>query len=241
MKKIISLSMVVLSLLSTMSIAYATTTYNQNNADEAHTNISLSPAPRAVWESYQVTVPSELSPGDTGTISVSGSWNSEQILTVSCPDKVTLNYKDQYLDVHVDFEGISVQGSDTKAITAETEGATKNIHIEDATVMFGNWTGVLDYSVNLISVSSTEEETITFTVDEISHTARAEMTWEEWIASEYNAGEDFDITEDGKVLYGGYELIPVDNAENYQTQFMVLMDGAQYVSVSVDEPVEENT
>lgn len=128
---------------------------------------------------YSVTVPAVMSPGDSSTVTATGHWNSDQILKVTAPNSVTLTYGTQSFNIGITFDGIERTGSDIDEITE-----TASISVESKTVMFGTWTGVLEYHVELI------DTIITFTVEDngVFHTYQAKdgMTWTEWIDSDYN-------------------------------------------------------
>ena len=84
-----------------------------------------------------------MEPGDTGTVSVTGSWSSDKTLNVTCPNSVELTYIDKSITIGIQFDGIHQKGNDLAATTA-----TANLTVEEATVLFGTWTGVLEYTVS---------------------------------------------------------------------------------------------
>ena len=85
-----------------------------------------------------------MTPGDNTNISVTGNWKSTETLKITAPEKVTLYYGNQSIDVGVDFSGISQIGNDFEDCTA-----TANLKIQNASVKFGTWTGILEYDVTL--------------------------------------------------------------------------------------------
>lgn len=91
---------------------------------------------------YTITVPATLTPGETGDVVVQGAWKSTQTLKVSCPNTVTLSYKEQTIDVGVIFAGITQVGSDISPFNISAP-----VTIENRTVAFGTWTGTLEYDV----------------------------------------------------------------------------------------------
>ena len=93
---------------------------------------------------YQVTVPAQLSPGESGIVSVSGTLDSSQQLVISTDNYVRLSYNDQTIDVSVLFEDLIVRGKDSEQITCDS-----TIRIAEQEVMFGTWTGVINYSVSV--------------------------------------------------------------------------------------------
>jgi hypothetical protein len=95
MKKILSLTMVVLLLVLMIPTAIAADT----NPAADGTTIKLVGSQESAGESYTVTVPAELQPGQEGWVSARGNWSSKQTLMVSCPNSVTLTYGDQTMTV----------------------------------------------------------------------------------------------------------------------------------------------
>ena len=97
---------------------------------------------------YEVSVPAEMIPGESATVSVTGTWDSNQTLKVSAPEKVTLYNGNQSIDIEVNFEAISQSGNDVEESTAST-----TLSIENVTVKFGTWVGVIEYNVELVDNS----------------------------------------------------------------------------------------
>ena len=93
---------------------------------------------------YQVTVPAQLSPGESGIVSVSGTLDSSQQLVISTDNYVRLSYNNKTIDVSVLFEDLIVRGKDSEQITCDS-----TIRIAEQEVMFGTWTGVINYSVSV--------------------------------------------------------------------------------------------
>ena len=102
---------------------------------------------------YTITVPATLHPGETGDVVVSGAWKSTQTLTVSCPNKVSLSYKEQTIDICVIFAGITQVGSDISPFNISTP-----VTIENRTVAFGTWAGILEYDVEFIDSEIQEKD-----------------------------------------------------------------------------------
>ena len=95
---------------------------------------------------YEVQVPAAMTPGETATISITGAWDSAHTLKVSAPSSVTLYYGDQSMDIGIQFSGISQIGDDIEESTASA-----NLTIENKTVRFGTWVGVIEYDVELVA------------------------------------------------------------------------------------------
>ena len=50
------------------------------------------------------------------------------------------------MNVGIDFAGVTLVGSDIDAVSKSA-----NITVEDATAIFGTWTGTLTYTVELVT------------------------------------------------------------------------------------------
>ncbi len=161
MKKILSLSLAVIMLVSAIPMVYAAD-HDVSNG----TTITLVGSEEAAGESYSITVPAELQPGQSGTVTASGTWSSKQTLKVTAPNSVTLAYGSQTMDVGITFAGISQVGNDT----AESS-ATAPVAVADASVLFGTWVGHLTYDVEMV-----EEEAV---VPGATFSDGVTLSWEE--------------------------------------------------------------
>ena len=136
---------------------------------------------------YTVTVPAKLEPGETAQVVVKGAWMPSQTLKVSCPNTVTLSYEGQTMDIGISFAGIEQVGSYTEAFNI-----SKDISVEDKTVLFGTWTGHLDYTVEFIdnTVTNNPPKKLMMSIKKETQTTEFQyeegMTWGEWVESEYN-------------------------------------------------------
>ena len=112
-------------------------------------------------ESYTVTVPATLAPGESGDVSVSDTWASNRKLTVTVPNSVTLtnsiNPKDTKT-LNIDFNSIGKAGDNCLEIL--TEGTIQVENISNA--LFGTWTGTITnrFSVKTKSTSSGKFEVL---------------------------------------------------------------------------------
>ena len=99
-------------------------------------------------ESYTVIVPATLAPGESGDVSVSGTWASNRKLTVTVPNSVTLtnsiNPKDTKT-LNIDFNGIEQTGDNCSEIL--TRGTIQVENISNA--LFGTWTGTITYDISI--------------------------------------------------------------------------------------------
>ena len=148
MKKILSLALAGVMMFSTLPVAYAAdVNYDQGtqvsyNAEDPDGDGVLDNK-----EAYTVTVPALLVPGgDAGKVSVSGTMASNRQLVVTAPETVVLtnsiNAENQKV-LDVNFDDITMLGSNTAAVSAEAEISVEAI--EDA--LFGTWSGTIVYTV----------------------------------------------------------------------------------------------
>lgn len=193
MKKVISVILSAVALLSIMAMPMAIVTGGGEGNVPVDTGTDVVLSGKYTEAYYQVTVPATMSPGDSGQVKVVGAWKPSQTLKVTCPNKVTLAYGEQTLDVGITFEGIEQAGS-----LLDEFSITKDISVENKTVMFGTWTGHLTYNVEMVEDSTGEDsgntnepaKFIQFTIDATNNTAEEDMTWTEWIDSDWDPETD---------------------------------------------------
>lgn len=140
MKKILSLTLAVMLLVSAIPTAFA--------ADVDYTQGTQVVYTATGSESYTITVPALLAPGGNGTVTLEGTWADNRIITVTAEPTVTLTNSikaDDQKVLDVTFAGISEAGSNTGSQTF-TEGvavaAIKN-------ALFGTWSGKFNYNVEV--------------------------------------------------------------------------------------------
>lgn len=113
---------------------------------------------------YSVTVPAILNSGETGSITVEGAWSSDKTLVVQVKENpIKLTYREQSIDVNVNFDGIMQSGQDATLISI-----SKAISIADTSVVFGTWTGTIEYTVGLYDNNGAETNSENPTEDRIS-------------------------------------------------------------------------
>lgn len=96
-------------------------------------------------ETWNLTVPAQLMPGETGSITLEGNLDNGQQINVSADSTVTLESDlgdSQTLDIY--FDGLSVVGTDGKYISE-----TSAIEVADMSALFGMWTGAFRYEVSV--------------------------------------------------------------------------------------------
>lgn len=174
MKKILSLLLVGIMVVSMVPTAFATTDYSNGTQVEYTATGS---------EAYTITVPAQLAPSGSGTVTLSGTWASDRKVTVTAGKTVTLVNSINAADtktLDVTFAGISKAGDNTQAKTY-TEAVSVAAMPADA--LFGTWSGTFYYNVEV----GAAVEMISFTMEgEGTFQAEEGMTWGEWLESEYN-------------------------------------------------------
>lgn len=152
MKKIVSLALAAVMLLGTIPMVNAAEV-TENHDYSNGTAITLV---GTGTEEYTVTVPAKMAPGDTGTIKAEGTWGADKVLNVIAPKNVTLTYGAQTMDVAITcsngsnvpiaaHNGFYLIGNSVDSVSKEA-----TISVEDATRLFGTWTGTIVYTVDLI-------------------------------------------------------------------------------------------
>ena len=142
MKKILSLALAVSMLVSAVPMAYAADTQDYTQG----TQVSYT---AANVESYTITVPAKLAPGDTGTVTAKGTWPSTKNLRVTADESIEMvnsisTASNKELDIT--FEPIILAGSQTAEVSA-----TSDITVEDITdALFGTWSGIIHYNVDYV-------------------------------------------------------------------------------------------
>lgn len=95
-------------------------------------------------EAYYLTVPASLKPGNSGDVTLRGTWASNRTFSVSADKTVTMNGSlggSKTLDIT--FDGITLAGSNEIEVTE-----TKQVGVADMTALFGEWTGTFYYNVS---------------------------------------------------------------------------------------------
>jgi len=154
MKKILSLALAAAMMVSAIPAAYAA----ENEADyTAGTQITYmgtqEEAAGGAGDVWTVTVPAKMVPGDTGTVKAEGMWDANKYLQVTAPKTISLAYGAQSMDVGITFglaysaenTGFALLGNSISEVTT-----SHDLTVAEASRLFGTWTGVLNYDVNLV-------------------------------------------------------------------------------------------
>ncbi len=149
MKKLISLFLVVTMLYCICPYVFAVNIYDQDDNEAINVPVSYT---SAGTEAYTITVPTHLTPGESGVVVVEGKWASNRQLVITADANVILtnsiNSADKKL-LNIVFAGISKVGNNTTAISV-----SENISIADISdAFFGTWFGTFYYNVEIKDVS----------------------------------------------------------------------------------------
>lgn len=141
MKKILSLALAAIMVVSVLPVAYAADVdYTAGTAVEYTADADAN-------RSYTITVPAELQPGQSGTVTLKGMWASNETVKVTADASVELtnsiNAADNYT-LDVEFAGIEKAGDNTVEKTY-----TETVKVDDmpAAALFGTWSGKFNYNV----------------------------------------------------------------------------------------------
>ena len=153
---------------------------------------------------YEIKVPARLEAGGAaGNVVATGTWRSSETLIVTAADEVEVTEEATGAKtmVPVVFDGINAQGNDLAAMSI-----SKAVSVEKGDILFGTWTGVIEYNVEF----DDGIERIDFSLGGTPYKAEVGMTWEDWVESSYNT-DGFQIAKVKSVSFGGELNGIVDN------------------------------
>ena len=212
MKKILSLTLAVLMVVSMIPTAFAAETQDYS--------LGTAVTVEGAGGEYTVTVPATLNAGQVGTVTAKGYWAAEDTLKVTAPEtiEVTNTATSQKTTVNVTFAGIESLGDDLEEMNIPVD-----ISIDAGNTKFGTWTGTIVYNVEMIQPPAGQ---ISFVIQDDLGTrttlyAEEGMTWSEWIASDYNTcqaiewqGVHWSEDDGGR----GRNLFYTDEATDFESQ-----------------------
>ena len=169
MKKILSLTLAALMVVSMVPTAFAADV----NYDIG-TQISVE---GSATSEYEIKVPARLEAGGaSGNVIATGTWRSSETLIVTAADEVEVTNEETGLTtmVPVVFDDINASGNDLAAMSV-----SKAISVEKGDVLFGTWTGIVEYNVEFLQL-------LTATYNGQSFSFKDGMSWNDLIDSEYN-------------------------------------------------------
>ena len=199
MRKILSLMLAIIMLVSAIPAAYATTDVsNGTEVEYLGSKTTIDGEGNEVYaEAYTVTVPALLAPGESGNVVAEGTWPSNRKLIVSADEIVTLSHSintSDKKDLEVGFDGIELIGSNTATVTNTKVVSIANID----NVLFGTWNGTFYYQVQLVNddyipvgqvaqFKVWDEACDWYNPEEVfSVDYEQGMTWRDFVNSEYN-------------------------------------------------------
>ena len=212
MKKILSLTLAVLMVVSMIPTAFAAEaggnwaggTQVAANGSRTTTNDDGTTTHNV---EYTITVPASLAPGGEGTVTLEGMWPSDATVKVTAETSVdmvnSINSGDKKTLV-VTFPSIEKAGDNTQAVSASAKVSVADIEA----ALFGTWSGKFNYNVDYVAGSGNtsggstggdsgttvdpdtgdgeEANLITITIDGTQYQTEGGMTWSEWVESDYN-------------------------------------------------------
>lgn len=228
MKKILSLMLAIMMLVSAIPAAYATTAYTNGTQVEYIADVDAN-------REYTITVPALLNPGQSGTVTLKGKWASNETVKVTADATVELtnsiNSNDKKV-LNISFAGIEKAGDNTVERTY-TENVSVAAMPSDA--LFGVWSGKFNYNVDYVAGSGTTDpsdpdqpgggEEISFAYRDVTFKAYAGETWGEYVARD--AFGDFMSIKDNVVIMDDFYFLVNDKGEN-QYADTVIVDGMTY-------------
>ena len=139
MKKIVSLLLAAVMLVSVVPTAFAADTQDHSLGTQVVFTAENN-------ENYTITVPASLNPGQSGTVTLEGYWPDSKTVTVTAEKTVTLKNSIKAADtktLNVSFLGISEAGSNTSKQTFTEPVSVEGI----SNALFGKWNGKFNYNV----------------------------------------------------------------------------------------------
>lgn len=214
MRKIISLSLIACMVLSVVPMASATRDYAQGT-DVTYVGQSS--------ESYTITVPALMAPGDESTVTLSGTWPSDRTVNVSADPTVTLvnsiNAADEKT-LDVTFPTMSKAGDNSEA---KTYTETVSVAEMPSSALFGVWSGKFNYNV---SVTDTVKKPMFSIVHKPTNTVTTPESTFEVFGYDVYPGTGHSPNEDGSIhtFYADDEYHVVVNGLPFPVDEIVTTD-----------------
>lgn len=217
MKRIFSLMLAALLLVSAVPMAQATNDYT------AGTRVEYTAANN---EAYTITVPAQLAPGGSGIVTLAGTWADNRVVTVTADPTVTLTNSikaDDTKTLEVTFDGISEAGSNTAAQTF-----TENVAVDPIeAALFGTWSGKFNYNVDVTDIANTNEYGLYF--GRPYSTTNAEVFFEDGSSEVWLNGECVETLPAGTWTYSDHRLNRTDGELIVSADGLTMDDVAMYV------------
>ena len=257
MKKILSLTLAALMVVSMVPTAFAADVDYQNGTEVeftgSRTTVNADGTETHNAE-YTITVPALLAPGGSGTVTLQGVWPSNATVKVTAEDKVemvnNINSADKKT-LAVTFTAIELAGNNTVAVSDDETVSVADI----SNALFGTWSGKFNYNVeyngeaggsgtvtptpdpeqptNPDDGDGEEANLITFTIDGTEYQAEEGWTWND--LCDDNEGDEFYDRSKGE--WGGIRPTYNGNCiyldETLQKGNMAIVAGGNYTSKEV--------
>lgn len=236
MKKIVSFLLVAVMIVGIVPTAFAAETDWQNGTIVTYTANQS--------EAYTVTVPAEMAPGETGTVKLTGTWDSSKTVKVTADSSVVLTNNISGGDaktLDVTFGGIELKGSNTGAVSATETVSVAGID----NALFGTWSGKFNYYVEVVekrammfSFRPPQAADDDFDLHQFSIQFEPGMTWREFVNSEYNNNDviTFEISGDGI----WYEYLDESSATGMYCGNLDIVEGDTQRLVNADDEIIAN-
>lgn len=212
MKKILSLTLAALMVVSMVPTAFAADVDYQNGTEVEYTGSRTTvnaDGTETHNAEYTITVPALLAPGGSGTVTLQGMWPSDATVKVTAEDKVemvnNINSADKK-ELAVTFTAIELAGNNTVAVSDDETVSVADI----SNALFGTWSGKFNYNVEYngeaggsgtVTPTPDPEQPVdpddggavvpgegqkSFILDGVTYLADKDMDMHAWINSEYN-------------------------------------------------------
>ena len=149
MKKVLSLTLAALMVVSMVPTAFAADVDYQNGTEVEYTGSRTTvnaDGTETHNAEYTITVPALLAPGGSGTVTLQGMWPSDATVKVTAEDKVemvnNINSADKKT-LAVTFTAIELAGNNTVAVSDDETVSVADI----SNALFGTWSGKFNYNV----------------------------------------------------------------------------------------------
>lgn len=155
MKKILSLMLAIMMLVSAIPTAFAADVDYQNGTEVEYTGSRTTvnaDGTETHNAEYTITVPAKLAPAGSGTVTLEGMWPSDATVKVTADPSVemvnNINSADKK-ELAVTFPSIEKAGDNTQAVSASAPVSVADI----SAALFGTWNGKFNYNVDYVAGS----------------------------------------------------------------------------------------
>ncbi len=249
MKKILSLTLAALMIVSMVPTAFAADVDYQNGTEVEYTGSRTTvnaDGTETHNAEYTITVPALLAPGGSGTVTLQGMWPSDATVKVTAEDKVemvnNINSADKKT-LAVTFTAIELAGNNTVAVSDDETVSVADI----SAALFGTWAGKFNYNVDYVAGSGNtgdsgttepsdpddggEETLITFYINAgtVAKQVVKGTTWREYVEAN---GAPWEISGDRiKNVNSDTTFLQNTNTSEFVSPDEEILDGVTYKAV----------